>query len=401
MARILTLTWESNQSGSNSTEGITTATGVTINTNTDFVRTGTASAKVSWADYANARLGSILFSSSTSDALMRIPVYVTALPEGNMDIASFSDGAGDAISLKVTAAGLLRLDSGATWNVSTTGAVTVGAWNDIQIRLRRSTSDSLHEIVLNGETVTDTTNDTSTSNINGIKLGHGGGGILANTIYFDDVAVNNLSGGSENTYPDKDGKCDILLPVSDNSIGDWTAGAGATSNLFDALDNTPPLGVATGSETNTTNVRYVTGASADLDINVETYSSIGIASIDTIKFVEALVRHGEVSGSLTKGGTLTTVSDPAQGSSDTFNYGNDLGTHEDEIGSWRTKRGAIQYSPSVTIGNNPVLRVGVSSGNDVDVDFLGLLVEWVPWSAAGETQQMLIGSYAKLNSYKH
>lgn len=60
-------------------------------------------------------------------------------------------------------------------------------------------------------------------------------------IYYDDVALNDDTGGSENSWPDI-GKIVMLRPTSDNARVGWTDNAGATTNLYDALDNTPPSG---------------------------------------------------------------------------------------------------------------------------------------------------------------
>lgn len=76
-------------------------------------------------------------------------------------------------------------------------------------------------------------------------------GATSKTIYVDDVALNYDSGSDQSSWPGP-GNVVMLLPESDSQVGSWTAGAGGTSSLFDAVNNTPPIGTAT--ETNLTQI---------------------------------------------------------------------------------------------------------------------------------------------------
>src|SRR5213079_3376565 len=67
---------------------------------------------------------------------------------------------------------------------------------------------------------------------------------------IDDVAINDISGTTQTSWPGE-GNIVLLKPTSDNQIGSWTGGAGGTTNLWDAVNNTPPVGITGGSNTAT------------------------------------------------------------------------------------------------------------------------------------------------------
>src|SRR6185295_2626960 len=81
----------------------------------------------------------------------------------------------------------------------------------------------------------------------GLSLGCVGTEASAIDIYFDDV----LEGGTLGSVSYNEVKVALLRPISDNSNTNWTAGAGATTSLFDGVDNVPPASLASASETNT------------------------------------------------------------------------------------------------------------------------------------------------------
>jgi hypothetical protein len=197
-------------------------------------------------------------------------------------------------------------------------------------------------------------------------------------MYFDDFAMNNDQGATQNTWPGE-GKIVLLKPVSDNAVGTgWVDGDGA-GTLFGSVDNAPPIGSATPADG--TQIKNLTGtATGNYDANVTSYTSAGITATDTITVVQSFVSSAEAITTGTKLGALQIVSNPAQAVEDSFTYGGDgttaMGTWPS---GWTRDYGAAQYNPSVTLGTSPVLRVGkrTNTTREVDVDCMGIYVEYI------------------------
>lgn len=203
------------------------------------------------------------------------------------------------------------------------------------------------------------------------------------TIYVDDIANNDTAaGGTQISWPGP-GKSGFLLPISDNARGLWTGGAGGTTNLWDALNNTPPVGLAAAGETNTSQAKNVAAGTSNCDINVGAYSDpvasggLGIPPGSAINMVQLVTGLGSEQTSVCTG-TQTIVSNPVQSVADTFNFNQPAAA----VGTWPTnwfaKIGAYQYPSSVTFGTKPVVRVTKtqSQARAADCCFMGLLVDW-------------------------
>lgn len=208
---------------------------------------------------------------------------------------------------------------------------------------------------------------------------------LAN-VYIDDFALNDDQGSApHNTWPDE-GSIVLLRPTADAQRGSWTGGAGGTTNLWDALDNQPPAGTA--SETDTTQIENADGsadnATDEYRATMQTYAAAGIGPSDTIRFVQAIVMHGEDVATGTKTGSVLIASNPAQGAADTFTFGDNAGALA-QIGTlattnnWRTKLGTPVNTPSVTLSTAPEvhLRKTDTGTRVVAVCGLGIYVEYV------------------------
>src|SRR5262249_20714242 len=117
------------------------------------------------------------------------------------------------------------------------------------------------------------------------------------------------------TWPG-DGKIVLLKPISDNARGaNWVGGAGGTTNLWDAIDNTPPVGGASAAGTNTSQTHNGTKATTgNYDVNLTSYTTSGIGACDSITLVVGLWNAG---GAAT-GSVVSIQSNPALGSTSTL-----------------------------------------------------------------------------------
>lgn len=212
-------------------------------------------------------------------------------------------------------------------------------------------------------------------------------------IYIDDVAVNDSTGTSQNTWPGS-GKIVLLKPISDSAKGTgWTNDNASTTNLFDNVNNTPPVGIAdTTSGGGGHQIRNATSnANSNYDAMIATYSSAGIGSLDTITVIDPIIATSAPVATSAKQGTVGVTTNPAitnislgaAGSSGAFWGGIAAGFYQT---GWKWSHGTIQYLNSlVNKSTSPVMRVTqvTSSTRVAMVCFMGIYVEYVPAVVAG------------------
>jgi hypothetical protein len=208
------------------------------------------------------------------------------------------------------------------------------------------------------------------------------------TFYQDDLALNDDQGSVNNTWCGEE-KIVLLKPISDNARGtNWVAGASGTTNLWNAVDNKPPVGVASGSATTTSQIRNATGdTTGNYDANLETYASKGIRPQDIVNAVQGVWELGCSSATATTGATRI-VSNPAEGSetSISFSTGGIAGTSPT---NWKRQGNTMIDRPAVNLLTSPVLRVGKRQ-NTTRVgmcDFMGLMVGFTQVTKASVTTQ--------------
>lgn len=155
---------------------------------------------------------------------------------------------------------------------------------------------------------------------------------------------------------------DVLLvhPTSDVQIGTWTGGAGGTTNLWDAVNNNPPIGTAT--ETNLTQIESADGAG---NTTVAEYRA-GFGSLIGMGF-----QTGDKLGSGFGAGQPISLH---------FSHGEDVAT------------GAKTYSAELLIGANYSSSARTGTFGPAASGALGT---W-PTNWVGDEGIYLIGSYASL-----
>lgn len=288
-----------------------------------------------------------------------------------------------ACSARVTSAGKLQLwDDSSNTQVGSDSVTTLatGVWYRIEMSYAGGGTTFSSELRLDGVTVA------SGSGLSGLAIsvslldfGWVTAPGAASICHVDDIAVNNNTGTVQNSFPGA-GSVRLLIPVSDNSRTGWTAGAGSTTNLFAAVDNEAPAGLTAGSATNTSQIKDVVSSATDnYDTNVQDYLTAGIPSNAIITLAQAVCDEGQGITTGSKSGALQIVSNPAQAAEDSFTYASTLAG---AVGAWPTGWeafwGSPQYSPTVTLSAQPVLRVGkrTATTREVDVDFMGIEVEY-------------------------
>jgi hypothetical protein len=297
-------------------------------------------------------------------------LYVATLPSLSRLIFGQPPTAND-LNMRLTSTGALEVRVNATVIGTSSAAFATPGWHWVGVRVTSGTSAVFLQIDGVNE-VTGTATVTSFGN----QMGCASTEASAIDLFFDDLVVDDTGFLASS-------KVDIALPISDNTRTNVTGGAGGTTNLWDAINNTPPTGVASASETDTTNIEYPASLTEDYIANLETYTTLGIAASDTILAVQSVVRHGEDIATGTKNlqnlGALTNPT--VAGASVTA--GSDGGAHGAEPGLWVTRLGTVTTSPSVTLGTSPTIRTSrISEARVACIDFMGMSVAWTPVAAA-------------------
>lgn len=292
-----------------------------------------------------------------------------------------------------TAGKLLIRNAGAASTIGTS-AMTLSAntWYRIETRLlvNTATGTGATSLIITDEaggtqeTVFDGAASTGTA-LTPIthRCGHIAAGDSQSTVYVDDLAINDHTGAEQNSYPGP-GNITLLKPVSDNAVSTgWTDGGGGTSNLYDAVNNVPPAGIATPA--NGTQIKNLAslGAPSNYNANCQTLEAAGGPAGATIKVAQAFAR---VSSSSNSGTNLMSVlsvvpaDDPIRVDSEVTALAGADNSATVNTG-WKTVKGPPMHSPALDSNDTPVVGVAkteLANTNAHQVDQMGMMVEWVP-----------------------
>jgi hypothetical protein len=203
------------------------------------------------------------------------------------------------------------------------------------------------------------------------------------TARYDDIAVNDSTGAAQNALPGE-GKVVLLLPISDNARAAlWTGGAGGTTNLWDAVNNTPPVGLASASATNTSQIEHAGGAAGTTDAydaNMTTPATAGIGASDTINCALFMEVDGEDIATGTKLLNFEVLSNPVIASPGNVTAGNDGGAEGTYPTLWVVRRSAPVYGSALTVGTSPVMRARrpETVSRVASVCFMGIYIDYTP-----------------------
>lgn len=372
---------------------------------TTIKRTGAASFKFNTAagSVASAVTFKPLPSALADTVFCRAYMQFTDLPTTGGQILNFKV-ASAIVSCRLSSGGKFQLwnETGTPAQIGSNSAATVtaadGIWYRVELSVTIGTgSVDACELQVDGVSVASGSSLSLTDTvIQSMQVGWCVAGMGTSKVcYADDVAVNNSTGASQNTWPGP-GKVVLLLPTSDNSAGSWRAGsaanAAANGALFEAINNTPPVGTATPLAVTAGISNAISGATnPNGDFNMATYASQGIGASDVINAVTLIVVHGEDVSTGAKTGTFTIVSNPTQSGTDTIGDNNSGqfgpsagGAVATYASGWIGERGSPQYPSSVTVGTSPVARITkVDTGTRAaDCCFMGLYVDYTPAVAA-------------------
>lgn len=356
---------------------------------TTVVRSGSASAKLDSGAGNTAPLIGYQFTGVLGRSyFVRACVRLPAFPTAQTAVLEIRTTAGvNLVSIRVSTAGVVSLwnESGTPAQIGSNGpTLLVDTWYrlELSVNVASGSGDDSAEAMVEGVSFASATAQTiGTVAVGQIFLGWKTAPGANKVIYFDDFAVNDDQGSSQTSWP-TEGKVVMLLPISDNARDTlWTGGSGGTTNLFDAINNTPPTGTAT--ETNSTQIEHAGGAAGTTDrydANMTTPATAGIGVYDTITLAQFVEVDGEDVSTGTKLLNFEVLSNPVIASPGNVTAGADNGALGTYPATWAVNRSAVVYNPSLANGTSPVMRARrpETASRVASVCFMGIIVEYVP-----------------------
>jgi len=304
----------------------------------------------------------------------RFYIRIDSLPSVDVPIASTSStAAGTQLILKSNGTFSIRCGDATASATSSLALTADSQWHRVDADVNGTT----RTLYVDGPTQwAQSTGGTSATPQTSLTLGIDTSATA--DIYLDDVLLDDSSFGAPPSGANN--KAIILIPTAGNNAGSWTDGAGGTGDIHGSVDNIPPVGVA--ASTAAAKIKNAaTGSNLDYVATMQSYSAAGIPAGSIINAVQAICNDGEEAATGTKAGGLWIASNPAQSASTTtFDYGDDGGALGTFPAQWATHFGAVSVNPSVTLSTAPtvtVRKVG-STNRVVDVDFMGLYVDYTP-----------------------
>lgn len=333
-------------------------------------------------------------AAATTTLLIRCRYKFTNLPASRKKILS-SDASFARGGVSVDQNGALYAWCGAGLSGASTLTITTGVWYRIEFQITYTLTapstwtNTVDAVRLNGVDLALTASDAGVSSATESVAPQAGwletGVGVSAVCYLDDFAINDTSGSSQTSWPG-DGKIVLLKTISDSAVGSgWTDDAAAATTIWDAITNTPPVGIAdTTASTGLHQIRNASSATADYDANMTSYATAGLSPLDLVVCVQPMIATGAPVATAAKTGAQQIVSNPAGGSdafpanTNQFWNGTAAGTYPT---GWKISRGTVIYAPAVTIGTSPVMRCDITGGTSTRIAmccWMGIYVEYTP-----------------------
>lgn len=297
-----------------------------------------------------------------TDGWFQFYIKIITNPTQDVIIASFSTSITSNILLRSD--GKIYFDQDGS---QTSNSINDSAWHRITIRLHPSSTQANRSWTMKVDGVTVSSGsgqNTETAFLSSCRIS--AIPFAATTsfdILFDDISFNNSAGTDNNVEPG-DQRVICLVPNTDNSRGSWTAGAGGTTNLWDALNNAPPAGLAAASETNTSQVKASAVATTG-KWDTETYISAGAGANDTVLAAMIQCLHGEEVATGTKSGhadTDTALNNTPTHGTGSFSFGGDIGACGTYPTNWASNVSATAFlGPFTPTSLSTGVRLGITT----------------------------------------
>lgn len=361
-------------------------TGGTTSVVTTPVRSGNNAMKITNSSATDEKWQWAVTSVQTRTYFLRSCFFINNFGNSNTwPLNWFGSTGGTGVEVMVTPAGVLTAAHASDDTQVVLGpTITTGQWYVVEVSYNSSTGAT--QLWVNGTSFGTGTCET-VGNTNTVFAWGAVTTSTATTWFYDDMAVNDDQGTSQNSRCGL-GKVVLLKPASDNATTGFAAGAGATTSLFDAVNNSPPTGVAQASATNTSQIKDATSNTTDnYQPTLAAYTTAltsgggGLGSSDTVVLAQGICNHGNSSATSRTNG-IQVVSNPTIAETTGTTGTTTAGTFPT---GWTCLKTVPTYSPSPTLGAGPVMefRKATASTDFSMVDSMGLYVEYLPGSGGG------------------
>lgn len=307
--------------------------------------------------------------------------YFSHLPGSTIPIVHCENTTQD-VEVRLTSGGKLQLWTSAQLGSDSSATVSTGSWYRVEVRVKSVSGSDEFELRVNGTAEVNTTSAVYSDSTQSFAVSAGWWSApgASKVCFVDDVACNKSDGSANNSWVGAH-RVIMALPISDGSIGSgWTAGAGGTSNLYDAINNNPPAGLAT--ETNTSQIECNSNSgSSDATFVTNTYTDLGLTGSETVGCIYVSCHHAEDISTGTKTGNLALQANPDQsGNFVGFTYGGGSGAATDwgaASSTWREAKTGFFDDQSVTAGTGITMRVRKTDTTTrvAQVCFLGTFID--------------------------
>lgn len=289
MARIWQTGWELN---STTTDMEFQALSGTVSISSTTVRSGT------YAGRANPTAGTGFFrqivasSNQSRIGYLRVYVRIATLPASVIQYIRFSDSSNNrTTSINLNSDGTLTLaNSGGTTIGSPSAILSLNTWYMVELKCDATTATGTLEAKLDGVSFASGNNDVRGA-WDRILVG-AISGATSPDLFFDDLALNDDTGGNQNGYPGS-GKIIHLTPNAagdSNTFGTQTGGTAGAANNYTRVDEVPPNDATDFNGSSTLNQEDMFNMSAS-----------GIGASDTVNVVCVGFRHRNSTADATAG----------------------------------------------------------------------------------------------------
>lgn len=287
MARLKTLGFEL-QSTNSGVENSFTEGSISSNQ----AHSGTVSLRVNISAASSDNSYTFDPSESTELVYARVWFYVAALPTDVENFGNFDGPIVDICNLVGLVGGLVvgldtdgkvyLFDGNLDLIGNTATGISTGAWHCLQFM--HDHANTTIELRLDGELVAMSASALTDPGLSELAFGVGLAYSFEATadIYFDDIAINDGTGGFENEYPSIDGKVLYLLPSAAgdvNTFATQTGGTAGAANNFTRVDEITPNDATDFNGSSTLN-----------EEDLFNITDSGISQVDTVSVVEVHAR---------------------------------------------------------------------------------------------------------------
>lgn len=386
MARQLTVGFETQLLGTVqelSPEGGKTIKSGTVNINNTLQRSGLACAEcpaggVNYVQYSVA-------STLGRKYYYRVGGRLLNLPAATGSLWRAVDASGTVMEVAFTKEGKLEAFDGVS-STHPTGTATLEAehWYMLEIMLLvNAAGKGKFSWRLNGAALGTEEQEVETRNTGIVAIRQGNISGSTAGVLLDDLAFNDDQGASENSWCQPNRRVVFLKPKEDISRAGFIAGGGAITNLFDAVNNTPPVGVASPG----TNASQIGSANANNTDNVILKTAAytdslasgggGLGTFDIPRVVMAYARGGVTSAN-SRGIVMALEANPVLAEKEGFTINEIAGT---EPTAWRVISNLLTnptYTPAVTKSEGVKLKIrkGTATTDNEMIDLAGVMVEY-------------------------